>query len=44
MAQIIEVITVAQKSNVVNVLTMPMDYKNSNFSDFDSMGECTLDW
>ena len=43
LAQIMEFINAAQEANAVNVLAMMMEYKNTNFSDFDPMDVFTLD-
>lgn len=43
LAQIMELIQVAQENNAINVLALLMNYKNRNFSDFDPMDEFTLE-
>ena len=43
-AQITEFIAAAQEANAVNVLAALLEYKNTNFSDFDPMDEFTLEW
>lgn len=36
-------IKLAQETNVVSVLALLMDYKNTHFDEFDPMDEFTLD-
>ena len=43
LAQVTEYINVANDNNATNVLASLMDYKNTNFSDFDPMDEFILD-
>ena len=43
LAQITDYIRVANENNANNVLAALMEYKNECFSDFDPMGEFTLD-
>ena len=44
LAQITEMIGLAQEANAVNVLAALLEYKNANFADFDPMEEFTLEW
>jgi hypothetical protein len=44
LAQITEMIGLAQEANAVNVLAALLEYKNANFADFDPMDEFTLEW
>jgi hypothetical protein len=44
LAQITEFITAAQEANATNVLAALLEYKNTNFADFDPMDEFTLEW
>ena len=43
LAQITDYINIANDNNATNVLAMLMDYKNTNYSDFDPMDEFVLD-
>ena len=44
LAQITEMIQIAQEANAVNVLALLLEYKNAHFADFDPMDEFTLEW
>ena len=44
LAQITEMVQIAQEANAVNVLALLLEYKNAHFSDFDPMDEFTLEW
>ena len=44
LAQIMELIKVAQENNAVNVLALLMEYKNNNFSDYNPMEKFILEW
>lgn len=43
LAQITDYINIANENNATNVLAMLMDYKNTNYADFDPMDEFVLD-
>ena len=44
LAQITEMVGLAQEAHATNVLAALLDYKNANFSGFDPMDEFTLEW
>ena len=44
LAQVTEMIQVAQEAGAVNVLALLLEYKNTRFADFDPMDEFTLEW
>ena len=44
LAQITEMVGLAQEASATNVLAALLDYKNAHFSDFDPMDEFTLEW
>lgn len=44
LAQVTEMIRVAQEAQAVNVLALLLEYKNAHFADFDPMEEFTLEW
>lgn len=44
LAQITEMIQIAQEANAVNVLALLLEYKNAHFADFNPMDEFTLEW
>ncbi len=43
LAQITEMIQIAQEANAVNVLALLLEYKNAHFADFNPMDEFTLE-
>ena len=43
LAQVSEMIGIAQENSAVNVLALLMEYKNTHFADFDPMDEFTLE-
>ena len=44
LAQVTEMIRIAQEAQAVNVLALLLEYKNAHFADFDPMEEFTLEW
>ncbi len=43
LAQVSEMVAIAQEAQAVNVLALLMEYKNTHFADFDPMDEFTLE-
>ncbi len=44
LAQIMDLVKVAQEAEAKNLLAQLIDYKNTHFAEFDPMEEFTLEW